>query len=68
MSREPAPTSGWRDRAGCGYAAITGICRCLKLLGQSGGGRRGHAALYYWPPPVVGALMTTQRVLASGLR
>jgi adenylate cyclase len=25
------------------------------------------AALHYWPPPVVGALITTQRVLASGL-
>jgi len=22
---------------------------------------------HYWPPPVVGALITTQRVLASGL-
>jgi hypothetical protein len=34
-------------------------------------GRRGgsaiHAALHYSPPPVVGALITTQRVLASGL-
>ena len=26
-----------------------------------------HAALHYWPPPLVGALITTQRVLASGL-
>jgi hypothetical protein len=43
----------------------------VKLLGKSGGGRRGgsaiHAALHYSPPPVVGALITTQRVLASGL-
>jgi hypothetical protein len=43
----------------------------MKLLGWSGGGRRGgsaiHAALHYWPPPAVGALITTQRVLASGL-
>jgi hypothetical protein len=43
----------------------------VKLLGESGGGRRDgsaiHAALHYWPPPVVGALITTQRVLASGL-
>ena len=28
---------------------------------------RSSAALHYWPPPVVGALITTQRVLASGL-
>jgi hypothetical protein len=39
----------------------------VKLLGQSGGDRQGHAAQRYWPPPVVGALITTQRVLASGL-
>jgi hypothetical protein len=32
-------------------------------LGQG----RSAAALHYWPPPVVGALITTQRVLASGL-
>jgi len=43
----------------------------VQLLGESGGGTRDgsaiHAALHYWPPPVVGALITTQRVLASGL-
>jgi len=52
-------------------SASMGRCRVAKLLGKSGGGRRGgstiHAALHYWPPPVVGALITTQRVLASGL-
>jgi hypothetical protein len=46
--------------------------RCREALGlerrrQAGGGSAIHAALHYWPPPVVGALITTQRVLASGL-
>jgi hypothetical protein len=44
-------------------SVISGIELSLAVRGEW----QNLAALHYWPPPVVGALITTQRVLASGL-
>jgi len=51
-----------------GLAAVGGLIGEGSAQEQSVVGETPNlAALHYWPPPVVGALITTQRVLASGL-
>jgi trehalose/maltose hydrolase-like predicted phosphorylase len=47
---------------GIRIAGLGGLWQAI-VLGFARLGLDGH----YWPPPVVGALITTQRVLASGL-